>query len=402
MNANKRGQHAAAASALGYLYQVRYALLESLRRLRKAEEFIVAIETLDDVVFEKDGTAPELLQTKHHLNKAANLTDGSPDLWKTLRIWCEALASADVPEGSLYFLITTAQAVNGHATHYLRPDESRNPAKAMERLNTTADSSTNLTNAQAYQAYRSLTLDQRQQLLQSVYVFDSAPHIQDLNSELREVLFYAVNQRFLDLFLQRLEGWWYRRVVKHLADEEAKPILSEELESETTSLREQFKEESLPIDDEILSASVDASGYQDRVFVHQLRLIDIGNPRILQAIRNFFRAFEQRSRWVREDLLLVGELERYETRLVEEWDVLFQQMRDRLGENASDEARKRRAQTLYEWVETATHPQIRSGVSEPFISRGTYQILSDAQRVGWHMEFKERLRQLLEPREAAS
>ncbi|MBN2224064.1 MAG: hypothetical protein JW765_05255 [Deltaproteobacteria bacterium] len=402
MSTNERGQHSAASSVLGYFYQVRYALLESLIRLRKAQEFIVKIETLDDVVFEKDGAAPELLQIKHHLTRVADLTDSSPDLWKTIRIWCEAFARDDVPEGTLYFLITTAQAVDGHAAYYLRPYESRNLAKATERLSSTAESSVSQANAQAYQAYRSLNLDQRGKLLQSVFVFDAAPRIQDLDAELREVLFYAVEQRFLNPFLQRLEGWWYRRAIQHLVDRQYKPILSDELESETTSLREQFKQESLPINDEILSASVDASGYQDRIFVHQLRLIEIGNPRIIYAIRNFFRAFEQRSRWVREDLLLVGELERYEERLIEEWDILFQQTRDKIGVEASEETKKRAAQTLYEWVETATHRQIRSGVSEPFISRGTYQILSDTQRVGWHLEFKERLRQLLEPREVAS
>jgi hypothetical protein len=150
-----------------------------------------------------------------------------------------------------------------------------------------------------------------------------------------------------------------------------------------------------------MSASVDASGYQDRPFVHQLRLIEIGNARIFHAIRNFFRAFEQRSRWIREDLLLVGELERYEDRLIEEWDILFEQMRDELGDSASEHAKKEAANTLYKWVETATHQQIRPGVTEPSISRGTYQLLSDSQRVGWHLEFKERLRQLLEAQEAA-
>jgi hypothetical protein len=35
---------------------------------------------LDDVVFEREGAPPELLQTKHHRQQAANLTDVSPDL----------------------------------------------------------------------------------------------------------------------------------------------------------------------------------------------------------------------------------------------------------------------------------------------------------------------------------
>lgn len=380
---------------------MRYALLESLRRLRKGQEFVVASETLDDVVFEKNGEAPELLQTKHHVNNAADLTDCSPDLWKTLRIWCNGIAADSVPSGTLYFLVTTAEAADGHAAYYLRPGENRNPDTAMERLNSTANSFTNQANAPAYQAYRRLNEDQRKKLLQNAFVLDSAPRIADLDSALKEVSFGFVKSKFLDSFLQRIEGWWYRRAIHHLTDDNATPILSEELDSETASLREQFKEESLPIDYDIMSASVDASGYQDRCFVHQLKLIEVGNARILHAIKNLYRAYEQRSRWMREDLLYVGELDQYEDRLVEEWDIHFQQMRDELGEEASEKVKKTAAQTLYKWVETDLHRGIRAGVTAPSIPRGTYQLLSDAQRVGWHLDFEERLHRLLENQEAA-
>ena len=37
------------------------------------------------------------------------------------------------------------------------------------------------------------------------------------------------------------------------------------------------------------------------------------------AIRDYYRAFEQRSRWAREDFLVDGELENYERELVEAW-----------------------------------------------------------------------------------
>lgn len=401
MRIMERGSHSAASSALGYLYQCRYALLESLNRLKKGQDFLVSIETLDDVVFEEVGEPPELLQTKHHLKSTGDLTDSSPDLWKTIRIWCEAITAGNLPEGSLFFLITTAQTADGSAAYYLKPDASRNPESAVQRLNSTAESSASQDNALAYGAYRLLNDEQKRQLIESVFVVDGAPNIHDLDAELKEGVYFAVEQRFLDSFLQRLEGWWYRLAVKHLIDSDAKPIMSEELNSEMTSLREQFKQESLPIDEDIMRASVDASGYQDRLFVHQLRLIKIGNPRIFHAIRNYFRAFEQRSRWVREDLLLIGELDRYEEALVEEWDILFQQMRDKLGNIATEEAKKASAQALYRWVETGILPQIRN-ITEPSIARGSYQILSDAKRVGWHLEFRERLQQLLEDQEATS
>ena len=215
------------------------------------------------------------------------------------------------------------------------------------------------------------------------------------------MVFYAAPSRHLDSFLQRLEGWWLRRIIQHLTKSDSAPVLSEELEAETERLREQFKQDNLPIDDDIMSASVDASGYQDRVFVQQLRLIEVGNPRILHAIRNFFRAFEQRSRWVREDLILQGDLSRYEDRLIEEWDILFQQMRDRLGDTATEAAKKEAAETLYRWVETGSHLPIRQGITESAISRGSYQMLADRLKVGWHPGFLERLKHLLESAEVS-
>jgi hypothetical protein len=108
----------ATASAVGYLFQCRYALLESLRRLRRDDQFMVSIETRDDVVFERDGEPPDLLQTKHHVKKTANLTDTSPDLWKTIRIWCEGLINGNIPDGATFFLITTAEAPKGAAASY--------------------------------------------------------------------------------------------------------------------------------------------------------------------------------------------------------------------------------------------------------------------------------------------
>ncbi|WP_460167351.1 ABC-three component system protein [Thermostilla marina] len=400
MNGRTPSTFSAAPSATGYLFQCRYALLESLRRLRKNENFAVSVETLDDVVFEKSGEAVDLLQTKHHVASTADLTDASPDIWKTFRAWCEHLENGSIPEDSTFFLITTSCAPEGSAAYYLRIGESRDVVKAIERLNATAESSTNKTNTRAYKVFRNLSAEKKRNFLEAVIVLDNAPGISDLDGLLKEELFHAVDPRFLDSFVSRIEGWWFRRVINQLVRNTSEPILSEELLAEEGRLREQFKQDNLPVDDDIMNAAVDASGYQDRTFVHQLLLIEIGNQRIFYAIRNYFRAFEQRSRWVREDLLFVGELDRYEDRLVEEWELLFESMRDELGDGAAEEAKKKAARTLYKWVETSSHRSIRAGVTEPCIARGTYQILADKLRVGWHPEFLKRLKKLLEPQEA--
>ena len=395
MARTRRSKFSATAPALGYLYQVRCALLDSLRRLADGSQFSVSIETLDDVVFETEGEAADLLQTKHHVERHGNLTDRSVDLWKSLRVWCEATTNGQMPDGSCLILLTTGTAPEGTASFCLRPGDSRDVERAVERLNSIARSSGNASLAAAYQAFRNLTESQRCVLLGRVHVMDQAPTIVTLESEMRRVVYHAVETRFLQAFLIRLEGWWYQRVVRHLATNSA-PILSEEFAAQLTNLREQFKREDLPIDDEIMRASVDASGYRQRVFVRQLHLLELTEKRILFAIKDYFRAYTQRSRWIREKLLVVGDLEHYEERLEEEWERRFESMREGLGDDAEDAEKRHAARVLYAWVEANEHLRIRRGVTELAIPRGTYQMLSDRTRVGWHIEFRERLRRLLE------
>jgi hypothetical protein len=67
----------AAPSALGYLFQIRYALVLLLRA--DEPENVISIEKLDDVAFEEDGEPKQLLQFKHHVINSATLTDSSTD-----------------------------------------------------------------------------------------------------------------------------------------------------------------------------------------------------------------------------------------------------------------------------------------------------------------------------------
>jgi len=387
----------AASSATGYLYQCRYALLEALRRMRQEVDFQVCIETLDDVVFEQQGAAPDLLQTKHHVNRAADLTDASVDLWKTLRIWCEGIANGSLRLGSRFVLVTTAAAGTGSAAEMLRPGPGRNVAGALDRLRSTASTSTSQTNGPGYAAFRALDAAMQKDLFEGVCVVDSASSIASLDGDIRQEVFYAVHHRFLDAFLVRLEGWWFRRVVKHLSIERGVPILSAELLDEMNNLRESLREDNLPIDDAIEQMEVDATGYQDRVFVHQLRLIQIGNARIVRAVRDYYRAFAQRSLWIREELVGIGDLERYERRLTDAWQSRFLVMRDELGEAAAEDEMRRLACQLYKWVDTEELPRIRPQCQGGFVARGSFHILADDLKVGWHPEFQTRLRRLLEP-----
>lgn len=396
---SKVSDFSAADATLGYLYQVRVALLSSLQRLKNSQSFLVSLETLDDVTFEVGGQPDELLQTKHHKNREAKLTDASPDLWKTLRVWFEGYANGVIPTGTSLHLLTTGKAGEGTAAAYLR-SRGRDVDAALNTLESTARSSTSSDNAVAYKAFLATTSSVRRVLLDSVYVIDAAPSITDLEGELRTEVYWATEPQYHEAFVQRLEGWWLRRALKQMVDiAKGDRILSDEIEAQMSDLREQFKADSLPIDEDLLTFSLDEATYEahaDSVFVRQIELAKAGEKRIVAAVRDYYRAFEQRSRWLRDDLLLIGEIEKYEKRLIEEWELVFDGIKDELGKDAADSAWEKAAREVLTWAERATiRIPARPSVMEPFITRGSLHLLADKLRVGWHPEFRERLAHLL-------
>jgi hypothetical protein len=393
----------AADPAVGYLYQIRLALLLGLPRLRYSTDFQLSIELLDDVAFEKSGSPSELLQAKHHRKRSANLTNASPDLWKSLRIWIEGRSGGRIGRESILNLMTTSTAGHGSGASHLR-HASRDPAAAATTLRTTAQSSKTKENAQAYAAFLALSQEEQVALLESVYVLDGAPDIQEVDDAIALELFWAVERKHLDTFREYLEGWWFRRAITHLFNSPNDRILGAEIDARITDLRDQFKQDALPIADDLITLPPDESLFSEKanaLFVRQLELAKAGEKRILAATRDFYRAFEQRSRWLRDDLLVVGDLTDYERKLVEEWELVFEAIKDELGEPAADAEKEQAARKVLGWAEQVSVP-IRPRVTEPFVTRESLHILADSLRVGWHLEFRERLAHLLNVAPAAA
>lgn len=390
-------QFAAVNPALGYLYQVRAALLWSLQKLRHDEAFQVSVEVLDDVAFESDiGDHSTFLQTKHHSSRMASLTDSCCDLWKTLRVWIEGTATSLIPATASLQLVTTGIAPANSVANKLKLS-GRDIKGARATLDVIARTSTNAANAAAYQAYESLNAQQRLALLERVVIIDAAPTIADLDEELRTVIFWAVDRANQTPFLDRLEGWWLRKVIGQLTSTADARIASAEIESEMSDLRDQFRQDSLPIDGDLLDFVLDdeaAAAHQHYRFVKQLEIIDAGRRRVASAIRDFYRAYEQRSRWVREDLVVTLDISRYEKRLAEEWENIFDAVCDEVGDAASDAERKSAARSVLQWAERASIP-IRPGVTEPFLCRGSLHMIADEGRIGWHPNFRTLLSSVL-------
>ena len=386
----------ASASAIGYLYQLRYALLAGLREFSTDASWSVSVEVVDDVEIVAAGESRRW-QLKHRAD-GKRLTDSSADLWKTLRIWSEAIKDGSLdPSRTRLLLLTTSTVPAGSAAYHLQAGSDRDVTKARELLESAATKSASKSNKSSIEAFRSLKDSQREALLDAVTVLGDGPMIEDVHRELLLICRYAVGKMAAESLLNRLEGWFFQRCIETMRTPAALPISGSEIDEKLSELRSQFREYNLPIDEDIAEMTATREEYSDRTFIRQLELIEIGNRRIELAVRDYLRASTQRSRWSRENLLLPGEIGAYERRLREEWEAHFAAMQDELGEEAAEETKIAMAKKIYGWVDTEFRENIRPECHEPFICKGSFHILADELRVGWHPEFEARLMAILEP-----
>jgi hypothetical protein len=386
----------AGAQALGYYYQSQYALYLILS---EREETELVIEGLDDVVFEEKGTPRELLQFKHHSNSKASLSDSSPDFWKTIRVWSTNLTEKNFPLDFLLTFITTSQALDGSVAALLRPDKKRNPEVARQRLVDIATKSENNELKKCFDAFLYLSVPKQEQLVNAIQILDASPHISEISQYIKDKINLVVRKEFLDPLYERLEGWWFNKVFTHLSGQSLETITRYEVHDKISEVSEQLRSDSLPVD--FIDATPSETPNPDtdnRHFVLQLKLIALQNKRIEKAILDYYRAFEQRSRWIREELLAGGELEKYERKLIDEWERHYWACQEGIDTNkCSEKYLQDCGKDIYNWAEFQADIRIRPRVNEPYIVRGSYHILADQKppKVGWHPKFKEMIESLL-------
>ena len=380
----------AAGSAIGYLYQCRYALLLFLRRLKDDDAAQLAMEKFDDISFEKAGSPTDLIQTKHHLGTCRSLVDSSADLWKTFRVWSESVKNGTAsPANTLFTIVTSATAAPGTAAELLRDGTSRDADRAHSQLVTVAKRMKGVELKTAREAFLALPEPTSKAMINSVYVIDHAPGIVDVARLIQRELSRAARPEHLPAFLERLEGWWFAQVISHLSGSNTKPVTGNELARFVDDLRESFTIDSLQIDFRD-AMPPDITTVDDRTFVKQLRLISFLDRRIRWARVDYYRAYAQRSRWLKDNLLALPQLLQYDAMLTEEWERERDRLNDAVvGPQSADDAIKQGV-SLYEHCYTMCHP-IRANCTAPYVGRGSYHMLSDRKLVGWHPEYERLL-----------
>jgi hypothetical protein len=298
-------------------------------------------------------------------------------------------------------MLTTGRAPDGSAAALLRADAARDEATAVGLLETAAATSTNQQTEAARKRFLGLPPNERILLVQAIEVRDERPPLVDFYNELERRLPHMFRREHRDDFLAALEGWWLRQCRRLLIDG-TPGVTGRDLTNEIARLRDGYTADNLPppLDPAELT-DAELAAYADRTFVKQLEWITYSNEQIVAAIHDFYNAEAERSRWLRNGLLAIGDLESYERRLVDTWRRAFLDMVRELGEQPDSEAAKEHAgRVLLQHLRTQDRVRVRDRFSNEMITHGTLHELADHARpgrdqIGWHTDFAERLEELL-------
>lgn len=403
MAATSTDQYAAGEQGLGYIYQPRFALL---RLLQLPENTSVLIEKDDDLDF-IDQNGVKTLASLKHKGIGDRLTDLSTDFWKSIRIWLARYNRDGRSEASLRFFLFSTGTVSSTSflqRFLLEPPAEEDKVVSLSQVaaDVLAKSESKLIGEIAAEFHK-LNDDEKEDFLSRIVIFDGGPRIEDVPSLIKDQHMRSIRRDNRDAIFERLEGWWNDTIVNLLVGKRTEAIFGYEISDKLSAFAEEYKSDNLPITfrGKVPPGEIDADN-DPRLFVVQLREIGIASNRIRNAILDYYRAFEQRSSWARESLLVSGEMEEYEDRLIDEWsryrDVVFEE----LNEESADAVLLEAGKALYRWVDLESGDssalRIRERVTEPYVVRGGFHILANTRpipRVYWHPRFLNRVGQVL-------
>lgn len=384
--------------ALGYFYQFLYSLF----RLIKSEntEASIRIECLDDIEIIDDSL--DLIQTKLHIKSVANLSNASPDFWKSIRVWVDNIKEQRIDIGKTTFtLVTTSNISESSFLKYF--SETKNTKKTLfteseilDHLVDIATNSNSAINKKGYDLFLSLPKESQINLISNISIIDASLSVDDLLEEIKHELRLNIVTDKLQLLADRVIGNWMVFGVKHLTGR-IPEITYKQLHSIILDISNSFKEDNLPNDflDVIKITDDEASSFGTKTFIKQLELISLKTTsrQVKNAISDFRRAYEQRSRWIREQLININEEEAYEKELVDKWNSLFAILEDQCDGISDDDQLKNLSKIFYTafFVEKVPSIYIKKNFTSEYLIRGSYHILSDKKIIGWHPKFEDLL-----------
>jgi hypothetical protein len=392
--------HTAEDAALGFWYQALYALLTLVAQT--TDDAAVGIEQLDDVELKADGQTL-LYQLKHSMGEVPPpITIKSRSVWRTIKVWADVLPSLALAETRLH-LVTVGGISAGDALGVLTSERddrkelmvamTAEAERVLDERGAAAKAGKTLPyadRADGCQAFLGLSETERLNLLRRALIKANSPTVPQVEKQVAAHLHILPPEQRAAV-AGRLVEWWDRQIVYSLCGERERIITRAELQAQVSAIIADLDQGKLVPEFETVSHPED---YQpDGMLARQIELVK-GKPSDLEkAIREEWKAREQRARWVDGNPAMAAMINDYDLVLREHWSDRHSQMAEDCVE-LRDVEKCAYGLGLLRWTHNAAPTIVRpiaDGWGAAYYVRGSYQVLAINLKVGWHPDFEKLL-----------
>lgn len=388
------GSHEAAAAALGFYYQAQFALLTLLNQ--DSDDASVAVERLDDIEIAADGQTL-LYQLKHSIKSAPPpITLSCVALWKTLRVWIDALPSLTLAETKLHLvavgsipdqsplLAWTSDSPDYDKLHEALETEAQRVMDEREVAKEAKQPLPHADRAVGCEAFLDLVPTLRQTLIRRICIQPNSPSITTIDDEVVKLLRTTPPEQRHPVAIKLLE-WWDLQVVYSLCGKRSRVISKLELLKRVSAAISEIEENKLLPDFARLRPP---ESYEvDDMLLRQIGLVGGKPSDVDKATREQWRAQEQRAKWITDNVAMGSIINDHDDDLIEHWEDLHQPLSE---DDLDDEGKRAAGLELLHWSHNKAHLEvvpIKHEWTAPYYVRGTYQILSITLKVGWHPDY---------------
>lgn len=394
------GGHSAEAAALGFYYQAFFALLTLLGQ--NTDNAAVGIEQLDDVELKADGHTL-LYQLKHSMaSDPPAISLKSRSLWRTMKVWIDILSTVTLSETTFHLVVVSGISSDSPLDALSDPDADRAELVAvmLEEAQRVIDAHAAAEKSKSplpytdrvdgCRAFLTLSGTERLNFMRRVKIQLRSPNvgsIEDLIAEHLKIL--PAEQR--PKVAQRLIEWWDRQIVYSLCNKRQRVISRAELQHQISAIVADIEQGKLLAEFETVSPPDD---YQpDGLLARQIKLVDGTQSDHSKAIREEWKAREQRSKWLNSNPAMGPIINEYDSILEEHWSDRHKQM----AEGCSELEHKEKCASglkILRWTHEEAPNVVRpisEGWNAAYYVRGSYQVLAIGLQVGWHPEYKKLL-----------
>lgn len=390
-------EHSAEGAALGFWYQSFYALRTLV--MLTTDDAAIGVEQLDDVELKADGQTL-LYQLKHSISAApVSITIKSTPLWRTMKVWIDALPSLNLAETTLHLVTVGGISAESSlsALTDLEADRSDLVAamtaeanRVIEARQAAAKANKALPYADRVDgcaAFLGLSEPERLNLLRRVQIRPDSPTVAEVEQEIAGH-FHIVLPAHRPAVATRLIEWWDRQIVYALCGERERVITRAELQAQIMAIVADLEQGKLVPEFETVSQPED---YQpDSMLARQIELVKGKSFDLERAIREEWKAREQRARWLAGNPAMATRITEYDHILREHWADRHAEMVDSCAALQDDE-KCASGLNLLRWTHNDAPTTVRpiaEGWGAAYYVRGSYQVLAINLKVGWHPEYE--------------